>query len=350
MVPYAVVDELVVPLALAGLQIDGDERLGKQIVARAIGAKIVAGRALNRKICDLQLRVDADLSPGARIAGVGPRVFQPRFVAKLAGLWNRVEDPQPLARAHVESANVAFHVRLTRGNAARPMSGADDDDVAGHHRRRVESDLARHRIDLLIVVLLEVDDAVFAEGRHAHSRLCVQGDKPVSRGDVEDSFFLAVGPVREAAPRKQPRRRGATWAFALAVHPELFAGLGIERDDGPAAAGRRIQHAVGHHRRRLEHELGTRAEVIGLEAPRHGELAEIRGVDLIERRITRVSGVAAVGAPLAVERAGLAVENGGGRDADRNRDNSSEQPERHQSAHETLPSGRCEYFLFIVPR
>ena len=49
--------------------------------------------------------------------------------------------------------------------------------------------------------------------------------------------------------------------------------------------------------------------MIGLEAPRDGELAEIRGVDLIERRIARVSGVAAVGTPFAVQRAGLAVEN-----------------------------------------
>src|SRR5688572_31907443 len=52
--------------------------------------------------------------------------------------------------------------------------------------------------------------------------------------------------------------------------------------------------------------------MIGLEAPRHGELAEIRRIDLIERRIARVTGVAAIGSPFAVQRARLAVEADGG--------------------------------------
>ena len=155
--------------------------------------------------------------------------------------------------------------------------------------------------------------------RHAHAGLRVQRDELIARRDVEDPFLFAVGPVREAAPRQLARRCGAARAFALAVHPQLFAGFGIERDDRAAAARGRIQHAVGHHRRRLEHELGPRPEMIGLEAPRDGELAEIRRVDLIERRIARVPRVAAVGAPFTVERAGLAAKADAGTQT-RNRD------------------------------
>ncbi len=207
-IPDAVVHELVVPLALAGLQIDGDEAFGEQVVAGPIGAEVIAGRALDRQIRDLQLGVDADLSPRAGVAGVRPRVFQPRLVAELAGLRNRVEDPQALAGAHVESADVALHVRLAGRHAARSVRGADDDDVAGDRRRGVKPDLARHRIDLLIVVLFQVDDAVNAEARNAHAGLRVQRDELIARRDVEDPFLFAVGPVREAAPRQLAWRRG----------------------------------------------------------------------------------------------------------------------------------------------
>ena len=125
--------------------------------------------------------------------------------------------------------------------------------------------------------------------RHAHAGLRVQRHELIADRDVEDPLLLAVGPVGEAAARELPRRRGAARAFALAVHPQLFAGFRIDRDDGAPGAGGRIQHAVGHQRRRFEHELRPRSQMLGLEAPGDGELAEVGGVDLIERRV-RVCG------------------------------------------------------------
>ncbi len=89
--------ELEVPLPFARLQIDGDEAFGKQIVTRSIGAKVVAGGAFDRQVGDAELRIDADLSPGSGVAGVGPRILQPRLVAELTWLRDGVEDPQPLA-------------------------------------------------------------------------------------------------------------------------------------------------------------------------------------------------------------------------------------------------------------
>ena len=43
------------------------------------------------------------------------------------------------------------------------MRGADDDDVPGDDGRAVPGDLAGDRIELLIGVLLQIDDAVVAE-------------------------------------------------------------------------------------------------------------------------------------------------------------------------------------------
>src|SRR2546427_1229343 len=42
-VPYAVMHELVMPLALAGLQIDGDKTLAEEAVAGAIAAVVIPG-------------------------------------------------------------------------------------------------------------------------------------------------------------------------------------------------------------------------------------------------------------------------------------------------------------------
>ena len=55
--------------------------------------------------------------------------------------------------------------------------------------------------------------------------------------------------------------------------------------------------------------------MVGLEPPRHGELAEVVGGDLIERRVARVACVAAVGRPFAFFGARLPAhtDNGDGK-------------------------------------
>ena len=186
------------------------------------------------------------------------------------------------------------------------MRGADDDRVSGDDRRGVQTDLAGDEVHRLIVVLLQIDDAVFAEARDRSAGFRVERDEAIARRDVEDPFFAAVGPVRQAAARELARRGFAALAFVLAVHPQQLAGCRVERDDGPPRAGGRVDDAVDHQRRRFELVLGPRTEAVGLEPPRDLELAEVVGVDLIERRIPRVAEVGAVGRPLAVFRARLA--------------------------------------------
>ena len=130
--------------------------------------------------------------------------------------------------------------------------------------------------------------------------LRVERDHLVAGRDVDDArCSRPSGQYDEAAARQLPRRRLAALAFVLAVHPQHLAGAGVERDDRAARAGGRVDDAVDHQRRRLEVELGTRAERVGLEPPRDFELVEVVFVDLIERRIAGAGEIAAVGGPLA---------------------------------------------------
>src|SRR6202521_5323932 len=108
-----------------------------------------------------------------------------------------MEDPQALARAHVEAAYIALLVRLAARRAAGQMRGADDDDVLRDDRRRVQADLTLHEVHDLVIVLLQIDDAVLAEPRHERAGLGVERDELVARRHVENSLLAAVGPVRE---------------------------------------------------------------------------------------------------------------------------------------------------------
>jgi hypothetical protein len=90
-------------------------------------------------------------------------LVQPGVVAEFARRRDGVEDPQPLAGPHVEAAHVALDVTPACRHAARPAGGADDDDVLDDDRRSVEADLARVRIDDLVVVLFQIDQPVGAE-------------------------------------------------------------------------------------------------------------------------------------------------------------------------------------------
>ncbi len=305
-VPDPVVHELIVPLALTGLQIDRDDALAEQVAARSMTAIVVARRLLDRQIGHPQFFIDRDLTPDTCVAGVRRRVLLPRVAAELTRLRNRVEDPQPLPCPDVEPADVTLVVDLAARHAAGHVRGADDHRVSCDDRRGVQANLAFDGVDDLIVVLLQIDNAILAEARDRNAGLCIERDEPVAGRDVENPFLTAIGPVREAASRELARRLRTALPFALAMHPHLLARRRIESDDGPAGAGGREEDATRHQRRSLEIELGSRAQVLGLEPPGNLQLAEIVGTDLIQRRVPRVGEIGAIRRPLAVFRARLA--------------------------------------------
>src|SRR5207248_250719 len=108
-IPKAVMDELVMPLPLASLEIDGDEAFTEQTASRPMTSVDVSGGQFDGQIRQTEFFVDADLSPYAGVSGVFcGTFFQPGVVTELTDARNGVEDPKPLARLDVESADVAF--------------------------------------------------------------------------------------------------------------------------------------------------------------------------------------------------------------------------------------------------
>src|SRR5262249_17067604 len=118
----------------------------------------------------------------------------------------------------------------------------------------------------------------------------------------------------------------------------------VQRDGRGARARRAVNDAVDHERGRLELVLGPRSELIGLESPGDFQLAEIRRVDLGERRIAGAADVASVAAPFATLRPRLRRERRRG-DEDDQRQNCSS----HEDSFSPPKAGHYTR-TFISPR
>ena len=325
-VPDFVVGDLEVPAALAGLQVDGDEAVAEQVVARPVPAVEVVGRRLGRNVDEPQLLVGRHLAPGAGVARIRPGVVQPALAAELVRRRHRMEDPQPPARAHVVAAHVALHVAGTGrhdvgGRVVRGVRRADDDDIVGDDRRGLQADVGIDRIDLLVVVAPQVDHAVPSEIRDRPAGPRVQRDQRVARRDVHDPLVRAVRPVRQSAAGQPARRRVGARALVDAEHPLELAGRGVEREHRPPRAAGGVQHAADHERGRLVVRLGARSEIVRAEPPRDFQLAEVGVVDLVQRRVARIGEIRAVGRPFA-RRAGCLCRGG------RRRQQAGQKPDR----------------------
>src|SRR5256885_10212882 len=189
-----------------------------------ITALVIAGGQLDSHIYRFEFLIDADLSPHARVAGIGGRITFPSLSSVFIRQRNRMEDPKPLTGPDVESADVALYILLASWHSARAVSGADNDHIFRNDRSRVQSDFARDEIDLLIVIEFQIDHAVPAETRHRGSCLCSQSDEAVAWRHVQNSLLTPVCPVRQAASRQLPWGIAAAWSFALAVSPQKLAG------------------------------------------------------------------------------------------------------------------------------
>src|SRR5262249_19756648 len=150
--------------ALPGLEVDADEAVAEQVVARTMAAIQIRRRIFDRQVDEARFLIDGDLRPDAGVAVDRPRFLLPRVGAELARTRNRVERPQQLAGLRVPRAHQALGVVVRLHRQAFAERRADDDRVLGDRRRRVEADLAGLQIDLLTLADeradLHVDDAV----------------------------------------------------------------------------------------------------------------------------------------------------------------------------------------------
>ena len=155
------------------------------------------------------------------------------------------------------------------------MRGADDDRIAGDDRRGMETELAGNRVDHLIVLELQIHQAVLPEAWNRTAGLGIERNQLIALRDVENALFLPVAPVRETAAGKPARRPLGALAFVEAEHPLHLAGSRVERHHRAASPAGAVEHTVDHERRRLEVEFRLWSEIVGLEAPGHFQLVEI---------------------------------------------------------------------------
>ncbi len=270
-IPQVVVDRLEPPLQLAGLGVDRDHRVPKQIGPGPVASVVVGRRTADRHVEDPTLLIDRhvpdpDVGPGAAF----PAVVQPCLVASLARPGHGVELPQLLARPGVEGARVAC-----RADRQLRHVGADDQDVAVNGRRRV---VGHPHVDFAGMAEAGVD--LTGPGVQANQALAFREEDP-------RRMILVAGPVGDGSPG-HPGRHG--------MAPDFLPGIGFQRNDGVADG--QVEHAAHDDRRRPRHDapatLGPQ-----LERPGGRELRDIAGVDLRQRREARPGRIAGVPWPVS---------------------------------------------------
>ena len=217
-IPDVVVDALKMPEALAGFGVQGDEAVGKEIVADTICAVKIEGSGACGDVDDAAVGVDGHAGPVVGGAGVFPGVLGPGVVSKFAGLRNGAEGPAEFAGARVKSADVAWRRWERLGVAA-----ADDEEIVVDDRRAGERDEGLGVV--AAEIFAEIDAAVLAECLDGFAGGSVQRVNEVHYAD-EDSLAggVGVGPEGEAAVRLRAVDDGIEF-------PEQLAGGGFKGEN-----------------------------------------------------------------------------------------------------------------------
>ena len=300
--------ELVVPDALARLDVDADDRLREQVVARPVPAVHVVGGRGGRHVDVAELLVGREERPDGRVPAVLPRAVAPGVGAVFARLRDGVKDPLQLPGAHVERAHVAADVLLREERVAHRL--AHDDRVAHDGRSAapaVACSLGQARLQIHPSVVAEVAKRLTGGGIERVQPLAPVGD---------DAPLGPVGPEGDAAVPRPPEA-GRPLLERL-LHPDGLAGRRIPRFD-QADGVRRVDDAVDHQRRRavgvvvaeIRNDVENRLVDRGA-GPRDLQLIHVAGIDLVERRVLRRADVGRIGAPLPVDRALLGERGGDG--------------------------------------
>src|SRR5581483_5779561 len=212
-----------------------------------------------------------------------------------------------------------------------------NDRIAGHRGRGVQPYLAGDQIDLLVVAELEIDHAGVTERWHRNAGFGVECDEAIAGRDVRDALFAPVGPIRQSAAGETAGRALSAEALLLAMHPQELACGGIERHHVATGTRDAVDHTARHERSRFQVELRSWPQAGRVEPPGDLELVKVCSVDLVQRRISRISEVTAIRPPFTVLSAGLRAQRRcakpKGKSGDCRRNNSSE------VAHQRLPAG-----------
>ena len=296
--PDVVAHRLKVPDPLARSGVERDERVGVQVVAGPVAAVVRGGRRRDLDVDVAELLVGRQAAPRPEVARVLPRAVAPGLVARLARPRHDVERPQPAARADV----VAAHILRRRLLLAAAVAGAagvsgHHDDVAHDDRPGRPGEVAGQRSREA-----DADPPLVAEVAVEFATRGVDRVQPVVACE-EQSFLLAVGPEVDASRVRAARL----------LDRRLEGRLGPQRLAGRRVDGAQQADEVGQEEATFDHD-GRRPQVVArtqpgellLELrfqtrppPHDAQIADVRGVDPVERRVALEGAVAAEVRPLA---------------------------------------------------
>ncbi len=298
-----VMDRLKMPDAPAGHRVQADDAARVQVVAGAVAAVHVVGRARRRQVDVPELVVGGHRRPDIAGTDVAQRVALPRLRRGIVFGRDRAEAPAQAAGAHIEGAHLAdVTLRLAGGVLVRHRL-ADEHQVADDQRRRIPQELVAR------TERGEIDAAVRAEARDGDAGLRIERVQ-ILTVVAEDAGLGPLAPERHRA--QGAAKPGVAALFSgRRLRPDRAAGRRIECLDETDGVGG-VQDAAHHDRRRSvvvrETQLGIRREEFRghlRPPPRDAQPRHVRAVDLIERRILLRAVVARVVPPLA--RRGLSL-------------------------------------------
>jgi hypothetical protein len=239
-VPYVVGDILEVTDVFSRVEVERNERVGIEIVARAVGTVQIGRRVADHEVDPVGSKIDRGVLPhaaaelGKRIAGLGQLILFGLDVAvhiaagrvlggpdAYGAVRNGIEIPDLLARVGVIGAHES-------ADAVFATIGADQHLVLDHSRS--------HRLAVAQLGIGNVGSP------HHLAVLGIQSDQlGVERGEID----LVVENLDAAIVR--PAAEGRDRPHLVIVVPELLAGLGIKRVD-MAERGRDEHYAIDDDR------------------------------------------------------------------------------------------------------
>jgi hypothetical protein len=305
-IPDVMMDALEVPEAFACGCVEGEQRVGEEIVADAVASVEIKNCATGGDIEDAALGVEGHAGPVVGGTGIFPGVRGPGVVAEFTGLRDSVKAPAQRAGANVEGADIAW-----RGGVGFRIAATDDDEVLVDDAGSGEGDglLLEFGVEVIAKAFAEIEAAIVGKVGNGFARRCVEGVEEVEDAG-EDARTLAVGPIRKAAGGLRGAADGAVMVIDGGVEgPEQLSGGSVESDD--LAQGRvSVQDASDDERVGLETTFFA-----GVELPCNFELGNVGAIDLGKRRVVIAVDTAVVGGPIYIgggHRMGIPMSSGTG--------------------------------------
>ena len=250
-VPVVRRHHLEVPLQLAGVDVDGQDRVRVERVARTPQGGRPGRRLAGAEVDPAQLGVVADRVP-RQAAERLDFVLAPRLVARLASRRHRVGDPQPLAGLGVVRHDGAPRAAVAPGEAQHHLAVGDQRGVR-----------------------MPQSGGVVA-GAHLPALLARAGIQDHQRG-VRGAPVDRVAVDRHAAVTVEGLRLLDVLGVAARVLPHDVASRDVEAGDAAAPFGD-VHQPVGDDRRR--HPAAPVAHRVG---PDETQVADRLAIDLLER-------------------------------------------------------------------